>query len=439
MGEHSAIPFFGSLLGLFHLRLFRIVVRLAPERKGIVKQHEFADEIDQLGGDLILSEVCQKVRGNAAAVDDLLPGFEEVFQNVVDHLAGSDVLMANRVKLIHAEADAEEAVLAGFLPALPLGAVAAGGSQAADHFAVRDIHQRVEMQSAILLSVLKDAHVVPAAAGMEIGQTSAEGSAEVLLAVESAVLVGDGDKIVPLVEIGFLTEAALAEVEIMLLALDHAGDPCCIIAVKDAVMLVHIVGDPELDVLLLDAGVQSGTVGKIKECDRKVFAGGLILLAFAADACGRDCDHMVSVTVDAACGMDAAVGHQSDPCGGTGDAVLLGQAVANPFRAVRRGDAFGQSGGIGGGKGFLSVDQFLVAQLRHSAKLLSGEIVGLECEKMREVVRRRTGWAGWCRSLAVSTIPIEKLCKYGKPTGRVSHIHTAFQQGTRLGSGAEPW
>ena len=58
--------------------------------------------------------------------------------------------------------------------------------------------------------------------------------------------------------------------------------------------------------------------------------------------------------------------------------------------------------------------------------------------KIREVVRRRTGWAGWCHSLAVSTTPIEKLCKYGKPTGRVSHIHTAFQQGTRLGSGAEP-
>ena len=178
VGEHSAIPFFGSLLGLIHLRFFRVVVRLAPERKGIVKQHEFADEIDQLGGDLLVSEVCQKVRGNAAAVDDLLPGFGEVFQNVVDHLAGSDVLMANRIKLIHAEADAEETVLAGFLPALPLGAVAAGGSQTADHFAVRDIHQRVEMQSAVLLSVL---------------------------------------------EMNFLTEAVLTEVEIVLLALDHAA------------------------------------------------------------------------------------------------------------------------------------------------------------------------------------------------------------------------
>lgn len=250
-GRTFGYPFFGSLLGLQHLRFFRIVVRLAPEREGIVKQHEFADEIDQLGGDLLVSEVCQKVRGNAAAVDDLLPGFEEVFQNVVDHLAGSDVLMANRVKLIHAEADAEEAVFAGLLPALPLGTVAAGGSQTADHFAIRDIHQRVEMQSSVLLSVLKDAHIVPAAAGVEIGQTSAEGGAEILLAVESAVLVGDGDKVVPLVEIGFLTEAALAEVEIMLLALDHAGDPCCIVAVKDAVMLVHVIGDPELGVLFL--------------------------------------------------------------------------------------------------------------------------------------------------------------------------------------------
>lgn len=184
MGEHSAIPFFGSLLGLIHLRVFRVGVRLAPEREGIVKQHEFADEIDQLGGDLLVSEVCQKVRGNAAAVDDLLPGFEEIFQNVVDHLAGSDVLMANRVKLIHAEADAEEAVFAGFFPALPLGAVAAGGSQTADHFAVRDIHQRVEMQSSVLLSVL---------------------------------------------EMNFLTEAVLTEVEIVLLALDHAAFFCFLI------------------------------------------------------------------------------------------------------------------------------------------------------------------------------------------------------------------
>ena len=184
MGEHSAIPFFGSLLGLIHLRFFRVGVRLAPEREGIVKQHEFADEIDQLGGDLLVSEVCQKVRGNAAAVDDLLPGFEEIFQNVVDHLAGSDVLMANRVKLIHAEADAEEAVFAGFFPALPLGAVAAGGSQTADHFAVRDIHQRVEMQSSVLLSVL---------------------------------------------EMNFLTEAVLTEVEIVLLALDHAAFFCFLI------------------------------------------------------------------------------------------------------------------------------------------------------------------------------------------------------------------
>ena len=251
VGEHSAIPFFGSLLGLIHLRFFCVGVRLAPEREGIVKQHEFADEIDQLGGDLLVSEVCQKVRGDAAAVDDLLPGFEEVFQDVIDHLAGADVLMANRVKLIHAEADAEEAVLAGFFPALPLGAVAAGGSQTADHFAVRDIHQRVEMQSSVLLSVLKDAHVVPAAAGVEVGQTSAEGGAEILLAVELAVLVGDGDKVVPLVEICFLTKPALAEVEVMLLAFDHAGDPCCIVAVKDAVMLVHVIGDPELDVLFL--------------------------------------------------------------------------------------------------------------------------------------------------------------------------------------------
>ena len=229
VGELSAIPFFGSLLGLIHLRFFRVGVRLTPEREGIVKQHELADEIDQLGGDLLVSEVCQKVRGNAAAVDDLLPGFEEVFQDVIDHLAGSDVLMANRVKLIHAEADAEEAVFAGLLPALPLGTVAAGGSQTADHFAVRNIHQRVEMQSSVLLSVLKDAHIVPASPGVEVGQTSAEGSAKVLLAVESAVLVGDGDKIVPLVEIGFLTEPALAEVEIVLLALDHAAFFCFLI------------------------------------------------------------------------------------------------------------------------------------------------------------------------------------------------------------------
>lgn len=67
-------------------------------------------------------------------------------------------------------------------------------------------------------------------------------------------------------------------------------------------------------------------------------------------------------------------------------------------------------------------------------------MVGRGCGKMRKVVRRRTGSGGsaGCRSWAVSTTPIEKLCKYGKPTGRVSHIHTAFQQGTRLGSGAEP-
>ena len=64
----------------------------------------------------------------------------------------------------------------------------------------------------------------------------------------------------------------------MLLALDHAGDPCCVVAVKDAVMLVHVVGDPELDVLLFNSGIQSGAVDEVKERDRQILAGGLLFL-----------------------------------------------------------------------------------------------------------------------------------------------------------------